>query len=297
MGDIETNEGAATGSSHVADTTESAADYKIDMQSQEPIVLAMYSNDVEMLSSLLRDPTTNVDVTDEIGNTALHCGVLTACLFDDTDGDLYTCIDLLMSQHIKLNTPNEKGYTAIGLAVHHLNNTCVERMLKHPSSNRLYLDYYPGDSEQTVREIILQTYPELQPLLPAPLVESLNLSDSDKILLAALQRDKYKVFRKYLNPTNTNPWYDEPYHSSLLEIACQLKNRKQFVELLLEKGAHPNITNRVTGMPLLYATARSGNFELLEMFLEVNMTDTNVKDNEDRTILHWLAGVSEKKTR
>jgi hypothetical protein len=126
-------------------------------------------------------------------------------------------------------------------------------------------------------------------------MERLKSHDYDKKLLAALQRDKYEVFRQNLDSTNPNPWYDEPYHSSLLEIACQMKDRMQFVELVLHSGANPNITNRITGMPLLHATARSGNLEVLEIFLEVKITDTSVKDNEDRTILHWLAGVSERK--
>jgi hypothetical protein len=74
-----------------------------------------------------------------------------------------------------------------------------------------------------------------------------------------------------------------------------MNNHKEFVELLLESLADPNIPNRVTGMPLLHATARSGNFELLETFLGVNIIDRSVKNNEDRTILHWLAIESERK--
>jgi hypothetical protein len=50
-----------------------------------------------------------------------------------------------------------------------------------------------------------------------------------------------------------------------------------------------------TTVPLLYATARSGNFELLEMFQGVNVTDTSVKDNGERIIPHWMASVSERK--
>jgi len=136
---------------------------------------------------------------------------------------------------------------------------------------------------------------ELQPLLPTPPIESLQSSNIDKNLLAALQHNKYEVFLNYLSQTNHNHWYDEPYNSSLLEIACQMKNRKQFVKILLENGADPNITNRVTGMPLLHVTARSGNFEVLQLLLEKEGIDTSLKDNEKRTILHWLAGVNERK--
>ena len=92
-------------------------------------------------------------------------------------------------------------------------------------------------------------------------------------LLDALQRDEYNIFSENVSQTNPNPWYDEPLLSSLLEIACQMKNRKAFVTLLLENGAEPNIKNRVTGMPLIHATARSGNFEVLELLIEHHNLD------------------------
>ena len=47
-----------------------------------------------------------------------------------------------------------------------------------------------------------------------------------------------------------------------------MKNHQRFVELLLDNGAVPNIKNRVTGMPLIQATARSGNFEVLAHITE-----------------------------
>jgi hypothetical protein len=97
---------------------------------------------------------------------------------------MYQCIEL----------PNREGYTAIDYALKDLNKIGVEHMLKHPSAHRLYLDYCPGDTEYTVTEIIMEAYPDLQPLVPDPLMESLDSLDTNKKLLAALQHDKYKVF-------------------------------------------------------------------------------------------------------
>jgi ankyrin repeat protein len=74
-----------------------------------------------------------------------------------------------------------------------------------------------------------------------------------------------------------------------------MKNRKKFVKLLLENGADLNTQNRVTGMPLLQPTARSGNFEVLLVLLEKKGIDADLKDTEMRRIIHWLAGVSERK--
>jgi ankyrin repeat protein len=252
------------------------------------------SGDPIELSNLLIDCRTEVHYVDINGNTALHQAVVSVCRKGEWDDSFYQCIDLLMScEEMNLNMPNKNGYTAIGQAVHHRHKKCIEHVLEHPSADRLYLDYYPGDSEYTVREIIMQTYPDLQPLLPPPLMESLDSSESDIKLLAALQYAEYNIFIETVDSNNPNPWYDEPYHSSLLEIACQMKNRQGFVEHLLVIGADPNTKNRVTGMPLVHATARGGNLELLEMLLKKYRIDVTVKDSEQRTILHWWARVSE----
>jgi ankyrin repeat protein len=229
---------------------------------------AVRLGDFQTLSILLTNYPTQFDTIEKEGNTALHCAVISACHKGDTHDSYYRCIDVLMNcQEIKINLPNKLGYTALWYALNDFQVKCVEHMLKHSSAHRLYLDYYPGDRESTVREIIMEKYPDLQPLLPAPLMESLDSSEIDIKLLTALQHGDYQTFCKNLDSTNYKSWYDEPYHSSLLEIACQMKNRKEFVERLLESGADPNIKNCVTGMPLLHATARSGNFEVLEMLL------------------------------
>ena len=270
--------------------------FKLFQKHPSRIFEVVAHGDDEALSNLLTNSMTDVHSIDSKGNTALHHAVMSACRKGEGDNSLYQCIDLLMScEEMNVNMPNKKGFTAIGLAVHHLHRTCIERMLKHPSADRLHLDYCPGDRESTVREIILEIYSELQPLLPAPLMESLESSNIHKNLLAALQHNKYNVFLKYLHQTNPITWYYEPYHSSLLEIACQMKNRKEFVKILLDRGADPNIKNHVTGMPLILATARSGNFEVLQLLLEKEGTDASLKDHEERTILHWLAGVNERK--
>ena len=278
MEDTVANEGAAGESLSLIDRA-------------QPAVLEMR----ELLGITSAD-SSDVSDTDAKLNTALHRAVLSICGNGNNPAISYRQLDkLIMSQNKKLNMPNKEGYTAIGLAVEYSNKKCVKHMLKHPRKYLLYLDYYPGDREYTVREIIVEIYPELQSLLPVPLTESLESSNVDKKLLAALQQNKYEVFLKYLSQINPNPWYNEPYHSSLLQIACQMKKRNRFIKLLIDSGADPNIKNRVTGMPLLHATTRSGNFELLEILLKKEEIDISLKDYKDRTILHWLAQVRERK--
>jgi ankyrin repeat protein len=269
-------------------------DYTLSPEDGTRICKAVALGDHKALSDLLIIYKTSVNTIDKEGNTALHFAVASVCQNDDLEG-CYQCIDLLMScKEMKVNIPNKRGYTAIGYAVNERHKACVEHMLKHPSADRLYLDCYPGGSESTVRKIIVKIYPELQPLLTAPLMERLDSSDRDIKLLAALQENEFNIFSKNVDSNNPNPWYDEPYHSSLLEIASQMKNRKQFVTDLLDKGSDPNIKNRVTGMPLIHATARSGNFEVLEILLERQNVNLYLLDNKKRTILHWWARVSER---
>ena len=89
----------------------------------------------------------------------------------------------------------------------------------------------------------------------------------------------YEVLLKYISPANPIPWYDEPYHSSLLEIACQMKKRDQFVKILLDKSADPNVRYRATGMPLIHVTAWSGNLHLLQTLLRKKKIDLNGNEN------------------
>jgi hypothetical protein len=220
MEDIEANESAAGESPCLSEGEEST---------------------VEEMAELQNIVAESSDISDTKGNTDLHNAVLSFFQQADTHADFYRRIDELMtSQDTQLNRPNKEGYTAIGLAVHHHQKMCIERMLSHPSAHRLYLDYYPADSDQTVREIIMQTYPDLVPLLPAPLMERLDSPDRDMKLLAALQHDEFDIFRDNLDETHPNPRYDEPYYCSLLEIACQMKKREQFVKFLVQYGADVN---------------------------------------------------------
>ena len=79
-------------------------------------------------------------------------------------------------------------------------------MLKHPSADRLDLGYYPGDREYTMRGNIIKKFPDLQPLLPEPLMESLDSNERDKKILAPLQHDEYKFFSENLDSTNPKDW-------------------------------------------------------------------------------------------
>jgi len=74
-------------------------------------------------------------------------------------------------------------------------------------------------------------------------MESLNSSESDNKILAALQLSKFKVFLEYLNGTSSNVRCNEPYHSCLLETVYQMKTSKRLIKLLLGSVADSNMKN------------------------------------------------------
>ena len=257
-----------------------------------PIYWAATSGNDSALSLLLADPRTNINVTDNNGYTALHHAVISACRKPDRDGCYQRCIDLLLQcPHVKVNVPDKKGYTPLGRAVYECNKKCIEDILKYSSTVRFHLDYTPVGRNATLRQIMLRTYPALQSILPQPLLEDPLSTDISKNLLASLQQGQYSTFCELLQTSTVNPWYGEPYHSSLLEIVCQMKNREEFVNHLLLNGASPNIKHRITGLPLLHATVESGCYNNLILLLQHKDTDLNIKDDENRTVLHCLAKV------
>jgi hypothetical protein len=86
---------------------------------------SFHPRDVESVDKLNKYLQTNLHVTFKKGDTLLHHAVISTCQFSDNSSVFYSCIDLLMSQQMKVNMPNKMGYTAIGLAVDHLHKTCV----------------------------------------------------------------------------------------------------------------------------------------------------------------------------
>ena len=145
--------------------------------------------------------------TDSEGYTDLGSESLQALESGDADG-FWSSIDLL-GQFREMDMPNKKNNTAIAKAEKYFDIRFIEYM-KHTSAHRLRPDYYPGDSDFTVRECLMRTYPDLEPLLPAPLMESLDSSDRDIKLLSSLQHDKYEMFSENLGSENPNPSYNEP---------------------------------------------------------------------------------------
>lgn len=205
-------------------------------------------------------------------------------------------ISLLMDRSdIKVNKPDMDGLTALSRTIMFSRKEMAIAMLKHKKQGH-YLNvdtFLGGYYGRSIREAIQYTFPELLPELPAPLQER---SDSPVVvnqLLALLQKGDFSSFQSVLKNHSVNliHWYDEPYHCTIIEIACQLQNRENFVKELLKQGANPNTINPLTSQSLLHLTAKRGNTDVLQILLHAQGINANVSDSHGRTPLHCLAGV------
>jgi len=221
----------------------------------------------------------------------------TSSLLGEVSKDRFLrCISLLMNRSdLKPNIPDKDGLTALSRTIMFSRKEMARAMLRHNKrDHHLNLDtFLGGHFGRSVREAIQNTFPELLSELPAPLQEKSDSPITAKQLLASLQRGDFSSFQSLLRSRSINlsHWYDEPYHSTIIEIACQLKQREEFVKELLKEGADPNTINPVTSLSLLHLTAKRGNTESLQILLHAEGININVKDSYGRTTLHCLAGV------
>jgi ankyrin repeat protein len=195
---------------------------------------------------------------------------------------------------LEMNKPDKDGLTALSHTIMFSRKDMTQAMLKHRRGCHMNLDTFLASYYgRSIREAIQHTFPELMPELPEPFQEKPDSPIAAKRLLSSLQTGDFSRFQSLLKSHSVNliHWYDEPYHCTIIEIACQLKNREGFVKELLKAGANPNTVNPITSQSLLHLTAKRGNIKLLQILLHTQGINVNVKDSYGRTPLHCLAGV------
>ena len=206
------------------------------------------------------------------------------------------CISLLLDRSdLKVNRPDKDGLTALSHTIMLSRKDMAHAMLTHKKRGHvLNLDtFLAGYYGRSIREAIQHTFPELLPELPAPLQENPDSPSVSSQLLVSLQKGDFIGFKSLLKSSSVNliHWYDEPYHCTIIEIACQLKNRENFVKELLKAGVNPNTINPLTSQSLLHLAVKRGNTNLLHILLCAQGINVNIKDSYGRTPLHCLAGV------
>ncbi|KDR19828.1 transient receptor potential cation channel subfamily A member 1-like isoform X1 [Zootermopsis nevadensis] len=257
-----------------------------------PLHLAAMGGHHEVLKILLAHSRINVNTMDKNGSTALHILTKESCKRHGVDKRYLHCIISLMEKSdLKVNKPDMYGHTALSHAVKNGSKETVRTILQHHGRHRLNLDTSGADEMKTVRETISALFPEFKTILPPPLLEDLNSPNPQTRLLAAIQHGCLDIFHDILQKTSVNIeyWYDEPYYCTCLELACTLEGRHRFVQILVDAGANVNTVNPVSDVPLLHMAAKRGNMEQLNVLLNTERMDLNIKDCCQRTVLHCLA--------
>jgi ankyrin repeat protein len=257
-----------------------------------PLHLAAMEGHHEILEMLLAHSRINVNTVDKHGSTALHILAKESCKRHGVDKRHLHCIESLMERpDLKVNKPDMYGHTALSHAVKNGDKETVRTILQHHGKHCLNLDTSGADEMKTVRETIAILFPEFKTILPPLLLEDLNSPNPQARLLAAIQRDCLDTFHDVLKNTSVNieHWYDEPYYCTCLELACTLEGRHRFARILVDAGANVNTVNPVSDVPLLHMVAKRCNFEQLNVLLNTDRIDLNIKDCCQRTVLHRLA--------
>lgn len=256
--------------------------------------IAAKKGNPEVLKLLLEDRRAqgiDINAVDKQGRTAFHLAAEME-VSDSTEERYLRCLALLMDRSdLQVNRPDSFGRSAISRTLRKSRARRVHVILQHQGVHKLNLDYSLADEGLTVRESILENFPEFKALLPEPLMEDLTSSNPRIQLLAALQYGLLEEFTHILrNNTNlVNNHFEEPYHSTCLELACLMKGREQFAQIILGFISDPNISNHVSKMPLLYIASERLNFPALNVLLSTNGINKNIPGIEKGTVLHWLA--------
>ncbi|KAJ9584658.1 hypothetical protein L9F63_020998 [Diploptera punctata] len=269
----------------------------IDGKGKTALHLAAMKGNHEVIRVLLETASVNVNAVDDTGRTALHTAATSPFLGEVPTENFRQCIMLLLNcPDMKVNLPDKEGFTALGQALTYCEKDLALAMLTHNRAYCLNIDiFHLGYYRKTLREVIYDMFPNIDLRLPQPLQEN---SESHKIttrLLACLQNGNYCGFRALLKiqkqPFVLNHWYDEPYHSTIVGIACQMKKKREFVEALLQVGANPNTRNPITNQYLLHLVSKTGNLEALKLLVNSEGIKINVKDSYNRTPLHCLSSI------
>ncbi|XP_069696508.1 transient receptor potential channel pyrexia-like [Periplaneta americana] len=258
------------------------------------IQMAAKKGNHETLQLLLNTAGIDVNATNNQERTAFHLAADSIVEGDCTEERYLKCLELLLKRSdLEVNRPDYYGCTALGRALRKSHKRRVLFILQNHGEHRLNVDYSLVDAGFTVRETIMKLFPEFESFLPEELQENVDSLEAEIRLLAALQCDSLPDFISILRTKQNlvNHQYNEPYHCTILELACLIKERVKFVDVILQRKGNPNITNYISEIPLLHMTAERLNVAALEVLLANKSTKIDITADKmfQGNAFHWLA--------
>uniref|UniRef100_A0ABD2WL77 Protein disulfide-isomerase n=1 Tax=Trichogramma kaykai TaxID=54128 RepID=A0ABD2WL77_9HYME len=242
-----------------------------DCRGQTPLHVALRNNNKEATEALLRnraDPNvTNVD-----GSTLLHfmCQITVDEERSDEWTQLFFRLNKELGQVVRVNAQNDKGQTPLHLALLNCRRGLIELLLRKGADPNL-----ADEKGMTPLHLICERY------------------DNHELFCAAaefffdINSDIRKTVQLDARDSNGNT----PIH-----FALSYQNN-MMVELLLRRGANPNLINNDGSNTLHLICMSTGfnndeNVDLVNRFFETckeinRSVDINAQDNQGRTPLQW----------
>ncbi|XP_024879643.1 transient receptor potential cation channel protein painless-like, partial [Temnothorax curvispinosus] len=262
---------------------------------------------VDTLEALLKHPKINPNLQVE-GRTALHIAV------ENTD---LTCARLLLERGASANIPDSEGRTALQLATT-TNQWDMVALIVQKCTQFLSLDEYEANGDQTLREVIQQTRPELalpsipedtEEVLLQDLKNYLSVNDEENFMknIILLRKEfPHEMVEELLKIAA-----ERGFHKAAIGILKKFEGRqfsvKKAAQAAVEQSDHvilqallkvePNAANDLIlsaclelGLPgTRGADYTPDRLKCLELILEKENVNVRCSDNEGNTPLHYAA--------
>jgi ankyrin repeat protein len=237
------------------------------IRKKAPIHVAAEFARVEVLKVLLSNPSTDVNIMDNFGNTALHLIAKQKLknASEETVNKYKHCIRLLMNQSgINVNTLNRKGYTAVHLGAQNDATEMVHTILVHAGDD-LDVDSFKAPNGKTGRDTILEKCPEFASLLPEHGRVTKKTIDSSTLFQCLYHRD-FDSFSAAINLV-PNVQLDKSDGSRTLLQYCAENGLERPAIALLDRGVNPNGTCLAEPRPPALLACYGGHPAILILFL------------------------------
>ncbi|XP_024888820.1 transient receptor potential cation channel protein painless-like, partial [Temnothorax curvispinosus] len=282
-----------------------------DAQHRAPIHFATEGGHADTLEALFQHPKINPNLQVE-GRTALHIAVENIDL---------KCARLLLERGAGANIPDSEGRTALQLATT-TNQWDMVALIVQKCLQFLNLDEYKANGDQTLREVIQQTRPELalppipedtQEVLLQDLKNYLSVNDEDNfmkniillrkefphemvedLLKIAAERDFHKAVRAIKKQYTKKSYRSTFILSEAISIAFRGGYCDTLRELLDIGSLKPDVANDLilsacTKLKILKFDAASNHLECLKLILETRGVSVRFPDSQGNTPLHYAA--------
>ncbi|KAJ8871071.1 hypothetical protein PR048_027375 [Dryococelus australis] len=242
-----------------------------------PIHVAAGAGNVAALAALVASPGVDVNDIDNLGNTALH-----VC----AKGAQEECVSVLLDcPSYQVNLLNRKGLSALHLAALHGSEDLVRTMLQS-TRHHFNLNGNKTSSGKTTRDVILEKFPNLEYVLPAPV--SPNNAITATVLFHCLYYNDCSSFVEGLQSMRDSlrgeVLSSNDGNYTLLQLACE-RGLTEAVKLLLDIGADPHAATEFNPRPPAVIAAYHGYYHILEWFVFYRVSRL-ASSSDGETVLH-----------